>query len=465
MSQLNITELKQQRAKIVTEMRAMQDRIDEDGKETGEDTERFARMEKDIRALEIRIEREERLQEEEAKLAKTNGHQLRNSPDGLMWDGIHYPKFGQARIPTPAEVDRRASFALQGWLMSAHPNAKITEEHVESAKYFGFDVRDKEIPLPIVKNYRSFSREWKAREFRVGLTTSPTGTDGGNIIPEGFVYALEESLLAFGGVRQVSDVIRTDTGNDLPWPTVNDNANKGEIIAEGPTGNIGASVDPAFGQVIYKAFKYSSKPILTSFELLQDSAFDLGARLGEMCGTRIGRIQNDHFTTGAGTTLPKGVVVCASAGKVAASATAIKADELIDLEHSVDPAYRPNASWMFHDQALAAIRKLKVEVGANVVGDYIWQPGLQFGVPDRILGYRYTVNQSMASTFAINAKMVLFGDFNKYKVRDVATIRLRRLDELYAASDQVAFVAFMRSDAQLLDAGTDPIKYLAMAAS
>src|SRR5215475_11578322 len=204
MSQLNITELKQQRARIVTEMRAMQDRIDEDGKESGEDTEKFGRMEKDIRALEIRIEREERLQEEEAKLAKTNGNHLRsgNSPDGIVWDGINYPKMGQVRMPTQAEIDRRASFALQGWLIAAQPNAKITEEHIESAKFFGFDVRDKEIPLPVVKNYRHF-KKMRQLEYRVGLTTSPTGTDGGNIIPEGFVYALEESLLAFGGVRQV----------------------------------------------------------------------------------------------------------------------------------------------------------------------------------------------------------------------------------------------------------------------
>jgi HK97 family phage major capsid protein len=85
---------------------------------------------------------------------------------------------------------------------------------------------------------------------------------------------------------------------------------------------------------------------------------------------------------------------------------------------------------------------------------------MQAGIPDRLLGYTYVVNQSMASTLAKAAKVVLFGDFSKYKIRDVAGIRLVRLDELFAQTDQVGFVAFLRTDGQLLDAGTNPVKHL-----
>jgi HK97 family phage major capsid protein len=312
--------------------------------------------------------------------------------------------------------------------------------------FFGFSLQNREIEIPLVKDYRQIKKEYRDMSLTVG--------SGGYTVPEGFVNALEQALLQFGGVRQVADVMRTDSGADLPWPTMNDTANKGAILAEATT--FSTSVDPTFASVIFKAFKYSSKPIIVSNELLQDSAFDLGAMIGGWLGTRIGRIQNDHFTTGAGTTLPKGIVVSSAEGAAAASETAIVDTEIIDLEHSVDPAYRPGAQWMFHDSVLAAIRKLKDVTS----GQYLWQPGMQAGIPDRLLGYTYVVNQSMASTLAKAAKVVLFGDFSKYKIRDVAGIRLVRLDELFAQTDQVGFVAFLRTDGQLLDAGTNPVKHL-----
>ena len=182
---------------------------------------------------------------------------------------------------------------------------------------------------------------------------------------------------------------------------------------------------------------------------MQDSAFDLAAEIGTSLGTRIGRIQNDHFTTGAGTTLPKGVVVSSGEGLAGASQTAITADEIISLVHSVDPAYRTGAMFMMHDTILAAVRKLKFSIGADQIG-YVWQGGFQAGVPDRILGYPYVINQSMSSALTIGEKVVLFGDFSKYIIRDVAEMRLVRMNERYADLDQVAFVAFMRSDGQLL---------------
>lgn len=448
---VNTVELRQQRQRIVEELRKLQEGLLERGSETAEETEQFARMEADIVSLETIINREERLQKLEGEAAQRLD-EARNSGDpGQRWDGIRYPVAG-VRQPSAAEINRRASYAIQGWLRAGKPNANLTEEHIEAAKSFGFDPHSRDIELPLPKNYRQLRRE--LRDLNVA-----TSTKGLETIPEGFVSALEQALLEFGGVRSVADIVRTDSGNDLPWPTSNDTSNKGEILDEATS--FGSSVDPGFAQIVFKAFKYSSKLILVSSELLQDSAFDLAARIGEMLGIRIGRIQNDHFTTGAGTTLPKGLTVAGVVGKVAASPTAITADEVIDLEHSVDPAYRTGASFMFHDNVLAAVRKLK----ESTTNAYIWQPGLQAGVPDRLLGYPYTINQSMASSLIASAKVMLFGDMRKYKIRDVASMRLLRLDERYADTDQVAFVAFMRSDGNLLDAGTRPVKWLALAAS
>jgi HK97 family phage major capsid protein len=180
-----------------------------------------------------------------------------------------------------------------------------------------------------------------------------------------------------------------------------------------------------------------------------------------MLGERIGRIQNDHFTTGSGVSQPNGLLTAATDSAVTTvSTTLISYDEMVNLEHSVDPAYRPGAKWMFHDGALKALKKVKaLQYSGDTTGLPIWLPGLAVNAPDTILGYPYVVNQSM-STPATTVKSVLFGALNKYIVRDVRDITLVRLNERYADYHQVGFLAFARSDGDLLDAGTRPVKYL-----
>jgi HK97 family phage major capsid protein len=303
-------------------------------------------------------------------------------------------------------------------------------------------------------SYRSLQRaQREQRALSVGTTTA-----GGFTVPQGFVYNLELALLQYGGVRQVADVMRTDSGNDMPWPTVNDTANVGELLSENTT--VGSSVDPTFGQVVLKAYKYSSKLVLVSREILEDSAFNVAETVGKMLGERIGRIQNVHFTTGDNSAKPQGVVVASTLGVTAASATAIAADELFNLQHSVDPAYRqdPSCGWMMHDNILLAVRKLK-----DSQNRYLWEPSIQMGVPDKLLNYPITVNQQMQSSIATATRTMLFGALGKYKVRDVKDVRLMKLEERYADLDQVGFVAFLRSDGRMLNAGTNPVKHLVQA--
>jgi HK97 family phage major capsid protein len=459
---LDINELRQQYGAAIKELRDLQTDCDKRGGETPEDREKFDKMEGAITGLEKRIKNEDFLATKEAELARSvmankngNGNGTANGEGSfngnVSFDALRYGTVAN-RAMSRHEYEEAVSLSVQGFLRMGKPGAVLEQRHINAAAQLGIpDLRVNQIDLPIIKHYRAFQRE-----FRVGLDTI-TSTEGKETIPQGFVYALEQALLAYGGVRLNATVIRTDAGNALPYPTMNDTTNKGAILAEATT--IGASVDPAFAQLVLNAFKYSSKPILMSYELTQDSAFDLGALVGDWLGTRIARIQNDHFTTGAGTTLPKGLTVAAVVGKAAASMTTFTSDEVIDLIHSVDPAYRPNASFMFHDTILATIRKLK----ESTTNAYIWQPGLQSGVPDRLLGYRYTINQSMSATFTTGQKLMLFGDLSKYLIRDVSSIRLVRLEERYADLDQIAFIAFMRSDGNLLDAGTRPVKWLALA--
>jgi HK97 family phage major capsid protein len=300
--------------------------------------------------------------------------------------------------------------------------------------------------------FRQVERERyeKTRETRalsVGVTTA-----GGFSVPDEMMRALEESLLQWGGMRQAATVITTATGADLPIPTVDDTAQKGVILAE----NTGAATqDVVFAQKVMKAFKYSSKMIQVSVELLQDTSINLPQYLGSALGTRIGRITNDHFTTGAGTTEPWGVVTRATtSGVTVASAGVMIFSEPLRLLHSVDPAYRQGASFMCHDSTFLKLRQM-VDGQARP----IWEPSLQAGQPGSLYGYPVLINQSMAA-YAAAAKVALFGQFSKYLIRDVRSIEIMRLDERYAEAHQVAFLGFSRHDGDLLDAGTDPVKFM-----
>ena len=139
--------------------------------------------------------------------------------------------------------------------------------------------------------------------------------------------------------------------------------------------------------------------------------------------------------------------------------TSVIYEDLVDLEHSVDPAYRAEAEFMFHDDTLKVLKKLK-----DADGRPLWLPGVAVREPDTILGYNYVINQDMP-IMAANAKSILFGDFSKYMIRDVMDLMLLRLVERYADFAQVGFIAFSRHDGDLLDAGTNPIKHYANSAT
>jgi HK97 family phage major capsid protein len=294
-----------------------------------------------------------------------------------------------------------------------------------------------------------------AKSFRAAQSVG-TDTEGGYTVPEGFYQRLIEAQKSFGGMLNAGLVFDTATGNDLPVPTDNDAENKGAILGENAQA---AQQDVTFGSVTLGAYTYTSKIILVSNQLLQDAAFDLNAFLASILGTRIARAINTDFTTGDGTGKPQGVIAAATLGITAASATALAYDDMIDMEHSVDPLYRRKATWMLSDSGLREIAKIKDSNGRP-----LWLPGLDEGEPDTICGYPYIVNQDMDDAQA-SSKPIAFGDFSNYFIRRVAGARVLRLTERYADFNQVGFVAFQRWDGDLIDAGTHPVKYLEMAAS
>lgn len=272
-------------------------------------------------------------------------------------------------------------------------------------------------------------------------------TLGGYLVPEGFLAKMTEAMKAYGGILGLATPINTSTGNDLPWPTNDDTGNEGEILGENEeVGETGLTL----GQRKLKAHIYSSRMVKASQVLLQDSAFDLEGWLPRKLGERIGRRAARSFTTGTGVDEPQGITVGITTGKTGASGqvTSITYDDLIDLEHSVDPAYREagRCRFVMSDTMLSTLRKLK-----DLDGRPLWVPVPAPGFASTLNGQPYTVDNSMPVP-AAGAKSIVFGDIAAgYVVRQVLAVQTLRLAERYAERLQVAFLSFARLDGMIDD--------------
>jgi HK97 family phage major capsid protein len=290
-------------------------------------------------------------------------------------------------------------------------------------------------------------------EMRAQLTT--TGAAGGYTVPTELADFIIRSMKAWGPMYDGSIVtdMTTASGNAFNIPTVDDTANEAALRAEGAALVDDGSGDVVVGQKTLNAYVYATPIIQFSMELAQDSAFGVEPLLGDLIGERLGRIANRRNTTGSGVNQPNGIVTASSLGKTAAATAAITFDELLDLEHSVDPAYRvsPKCAYMFNDNTLLALRKLK-----DAENRYIWQAGnVQQGVPATLNGRRYHINQHMDSLAAAK-KVAIFGDLGKYFVRKVGQPLIGVLRERYFPD--LGIVGLLRFDGELGD--TAAVKHL-----
>jgi HK97 family phage major capsid protein len=281
--------------------------------------------------------------------------------------------------------------------------------------------------------------------------STTTGSEGGFTVATEVARSVLDVLRQHGGMRRVANVIQTEGGNTINFPTSDGTTEVGEIVAE----NTQAAVQNlVFGSRALATFKYSSRSVAVPIELLQDSSIDVEALVRTRLATRIARITNQHFTTGTGTGQPQGIVPGVSVGVTGATgqATSVTYDSLVNLQHSVDPAYRElgNERFMFNDQTLREIRKIKDSQNRPIfVPGY--EMGVPGGVPDTLLGSPVVINQDVAN-MAANARSILFGDFSFYTIRDVMEVTMFRFtDSAYATRGQVGFLAWSRHGGQVID--------------
>lgn len=271
-----------------------------------------------------------------------------------------------------------------------------------------------------------------------------TGSAGGYTVPTEFLSRLQEVRKAYGGIAQHAETITTADGAPLQWATNDDTANKGAILAENTQVT---EQDTTFGTKTLGAYMYTSKMVRVSLQLLQDSQFDIEGFLARKLGERIGRAAAEHFAVGTGTGQPEGLVTGLTLGVTSAASGAIGYDDFVEIEHSIDPAYRTdNARYIVHDSVIKAVRKLKDSQGRP-----LWAPAISVGAPSTINGRPYTVDNSLAA-LAASSKSVIYGDIRAaYLIRQVAGAQTMRLSERYADYLQVAFLGFQRLDAKVQD--------------
>lgn len=418
---LKSKELRQRRAKIVHDMRELVETCAKEGREFDSDEHlSWERMEADETRLKAHIDRLEQVEEDEYSLAQPLERKISTDTN-----------------PSEEEKETRHELyreAWRGWIRGGFTS--LTQDQRTM-------MQNRAVDLPS-----------EVRALGVG-----TDTAGGFAVPDEDMRQIVAALARFGGVRASrSTVISTSSGADLPIPTSNDTANVATILAENTAAG---EQDVSFAQTVLSSFMYTSGIIRVSFQMLQDSSFPLEPWLRDRFVERHGRGQNAHFTTGTGTGQPQGIVTGSTLGVTGAAGqlTTHTYNDIVDLEHSVDPAYRGSAEWMFHDTTLAGLKKI-------VDGDArpLWAAGIATGQPDTLMGYPYVINQDMAVP-AASAISLLFGDMSAYLIRDVMSFTMLRLTERYAENLQVAFLGFMRTDGRLVDAGTNPIKHFQHAAT
>jgi len=420
-----IKELREKQATIVSEARERLGQIDNADEararelETQHDT---AMAEYD--RIGKQIEREEHLAGLEKKQEEARARQRPHSRDGGEARGQE-----EGEAPTYREVFHRMIRA------GGDPSELSAEER--SILRAGADVKAQ-------------------AEFRA--QSAGTSTAGGYTVPTELSSKLIVTMKAWGPMydEDICTSLNTASGNPIKIPTTDDTGVTAVAHTEGTALTDTGAKDVTFGQKSLDAYPFDTQFVRWSFELAQDSIFNVETLLASLLGERLGRIANSQLTTGTGSSAPNGIVTASTLGKTAASATAIASDEIIDLLHSVDPAYRqsPKARFMFNDATLGAIRKLK-----DGQGNYLWQMGdVTTGQPGTLLGYRYSVNQAMAS-IATGNKTMLFGDFGKFFVRKVGSPVIGVMRERFWPDLGIA--GLIRFDGELGD--TAAVKHLIQA--
>lgn len=368
-----------------------------------------------------------------------------------------------AATPMPADAVARYE-ELEGMLQMAQKTQEIQKRNAayrtnvtalpvasEGAKNMSADAHSAAF-RSFMNNGNSFLQTAEGAQYRAqseGLSSA-----GGFLVPTTLSDKIIERLKAFGGFGQAAEQLTTASGNPFAYVTNDDVSNLGALVPENSLITTGA--DLVFGERLLGAYKFAtvganSLPLKVSWELLQDSSIDIESFIAKKFAERIQRKLADAFVNGSGISEPQGVL---NGGLTAAtqwsSNTAPTYADLVNIVHSLDPAYRSGAKWVFNDKTMALIEKLVDSTGRPL----IWNTqGLLADAPNErmLLGYPVIIDQAFADPSGGNS-FGIFGDPSQaYIVRKVKDFTMVVLNELYAPNGQTGYIGWGRWDGMVQD--------------
>ena len=402
---MNKKEKLAKRAKLIADARALLDK----GTLSAEDQAAFDAMMKEADEIKASLDAEERLSQVEAALAN----------------------------PTPVAAAATQSGDPVVDASSALMRARSTDAYIGAF-------------WNAVRSAPSLLSPENRRELQI-VASQNTGTPdkGGYLVPLQYETVLIQALENINIMRRLATVTSSGVDRQIPIEVDIGAATWIDEEAQFPESDI------QVGKTNMGAHKLG-RIIKVSEELLQDAFFDVPAYVADCFGRTFGRAEEQAFLLGNGTGKPTGIIVDAQFGKTAAAQAAVTADEVLDLYYSLRRQYRTSATWMVSDTFIKAVRKLK-----DNDGQYLWQPSISAGTPDTLLGRPVETSDYMDGLAATKIPAV-FGDLKYYRILDRKGITMQRLNELYAATGQVGFRMYSRTDGKLLL--PEAVKKLQMAA-
>jgi HK97 family phage major capsid protein len=281
-----------------------------------------------------------------------------------------------------------------------------------------------------------------------------TSTGGGYTVPSGFRQKLVEVREAFGGLAAAVESFNTDTGGPIEYPSLDDTANTGDITAESAAVSDGD--DLVFGTVTLGAYKYTSAgagtnlPLRVSWELLQDSAFDIAGLVARKLGERIARAQAAHWVTGTGVGQPKGLLAASlTSDRDLDTDDTPDYEDLVEFQDLLDEAYDMNASWLMKKSTWSALR-LIVDGNSRPIIQSSTE-GIS-GRPERmLLGKPVIIDESVpAISTTADTFIAAYGDFREsYVIRRVSNLAVVVDPYSRAANGEVQYTAWERADGNI----------------
>lgn len=384
------------------------------------------------------------LRERKNELARQANELLANNGDRT------WPKEDQAKYDAIMDEMERTSGQISAHQRLLDNEAEVHfNQHPPGKKTGTGDEIDALMAIALYMRHGNNVSAEQAVAIRNAMSTT-TPAEGGYTVPSEVAAMVVDALKAFGGMRDVAEIITTESGSSLSFPTSDGTAEVGEIVAENATATLG---EMTFGTVALNVFMYSSKQIALPLQLIQDSAIDVVQFVINRLTDRLGRITNTHYTVGTGSGQPAGLITQSTLGKggLTGQTTTVIYDDLVDLVHSVNRAYRGRGKFTMADSSVKVVRKIKDTAGRPIFTPS-YDGGITAGAPDTLLGYPLTINDDVPA-MAANAKPIAFGDLSQYKIRDVAgSFSVRRFDDsAFGLKGQAGFCGWMRSGGNLVN--------------